>query len=160
MKSLFTRNTLFSILMSLIPSALFKIESLLSLLLMFNTSKNMFTYLDIVEGIAFIVVFSFIISYYKKLDRKIKYLTAIVFLRHNRDIMYDLKHNHRITHLKNFDKAILSTGRPEETSMSLLTYEKDVLVNYFNDVYSKSIIKDQFEKEITELYNEPFGYFK
>jgi uncharacterized protein YdgA (DUF945 family) len=41
-----------------------------------------------------------------------------------------------------------------------LDYERIRLINYFSEAYNEIMTKKQIEKEINELYNEPYRYFK
>jgi len=170
MKTIFSKDNLFSILISFIPSALFKVESLWSLLLLIfgkNTNMNTFRIIDIFELIAFVTIFSFIITYIKKLKRKNEYLTKIVFLRTSLKYIppsdFKSKYENQIEidpFKNNFDQKRKIAENEILTFKRLLDYERSLLISDFNEFYKDSLTKKQLEKEITELYNEPFGYFR
>jgi hypothetical protein len=164
MKALLKRDNLFSILMGFSSSVLLKIESYWSLIILLTAKEkkemNTLTIMDGIEMVAILVIFYILIAYIKRLKRKTEFLTSIVFLRSNRNISYDLAHTHKNHEEKSFDKLILSTGIPENTNINLLDYERESLIDYFTEIHKNTMTKSQVEKEITELYNEPFGYFK
>lgn len=166
MRKIFSKELGVSFVWGLISSMLLKIESYWSLaLLVINKEFKlniMNSFIIIFQLVVVVAFFTIVYALYKRTNRKINYLKHIVFIRTRPEHApreFDSKYFEFHTNPGSLDEKKFKEWQ-RNFALRELDFERTVIVNTFNETEKKTMTKDQIEKEITELYNEPFRYFK